>query len=138
MTPAQWVAERAEEWAEWVEKTARQATGYRESSLVMEYSGGTDSRGFDIDFAFFDHERCVQFNAAVNALPSHLGIVFKMHWLGSEEKRITVDTTASIKAGFCGVSLRGYYRRLEEANDLLYSAMKPCPKVPTPQLKEHR
>ena len=125
MTPAQWISERAEEWAEWVEKTARQSSGYRESSLVMEYSGGArDGRGFDIDFAFFDQERCVQFNGAVNALPDHLRLVFKMHWLGSEEKSITVDTVAAVKAGHCGVSRAGYYRRLEEAYDVLYSDLK--------------
>lgn len=124
MTPAQWVAERATEWAEWVERIQSGGLGHRPRSALAESLGSGDSYGSS-DFVHFDHARCADFDAAVAGLVDSLRVVFRMHWLGSEIMQISSAAPVDEKAGRgCGLSRRSYYRKLEEANELLYNRLR--------------
>lgn len=119
MTPAAWIEPRAREWAEWVDKCKAGAVGHAASCSLAEVVGENNYWSGN-DFTFFDLQACERFDAAVGGLADPLRVIFRIHWLGSDAHRMWHGSPVAEKAGRCGVSRATYYRRIDEANLLLY------------------
>lgn len=124
MTPTAWVEERARQWAEWVDKNTAGARGYSIQSVLAGQVGSGSAYSTGGCFSMQDDDRHACFEAAVNLLPDSLRVIFKMHWLGSEGEKLPAVSPVEMKAAVCGVSRAGYYRRLEDANLLIYQKLR--------------